>query len=433
MPFSRNQKIILGFAAAIILFFVLVFLGVIPGLRKNSGPQIKAELEFWGVADEAAVYQPVIDKFAALNPGIKINYRQFAESSYEKELINALAADRGPDIFMLHHLWLSKHYDKILPLPSAKLNFDVYRQQLFPQIVEQDFSSQNTIYAFPLSIDTLAMFYNRDLFDQSGVALVPTTWAELQNIIPQLRLLDSAGRIVRAGAALGGSNQTIDKATDIFSLLMLQYESLASGQRFNSPVFGFNSGSHESALKALNFYTGFAQPLNFNYTWNEAMPFSAKAFSEKATAIIFNYGSSISVLKKTNPSLNVAVAPMPQFNPAASVNYADYWGYTVSKKTFYPDLAWNFILFLTTNQESAKSYLQATGRSPALRFLIQEKINDPEMGLFCRQALTARSWVQYDNTAVAESLSNMIKSVISGGQSVENALRLVEEQIREIK
>lgn len=431
MPFSRNQKIILGAAAAIILLFTLIFLGVIPGWKRKAALVVESKLEFWGVSDENAVYQPIIDKFAALNPGVKINYRKFAENSYEKELINALAAERGPDIFMMHHAWLPKHYDKIFPLPAEKLNFDIYRQQLFPQVAEQDFTSQKTIYAFPLSIDTLAMLYNRDLLDRAGAALIPATWSELQNIIPQLRLLDAEGRIVRAGAAIGGSNKTIDKATDIFNLLMLQIESIV--KRESAEIFGANADSHKTAFQALNFYTGFANPLNFYYTWNEAMPYSIKSFAEKSTAIIFAYNSQIAAIKKQNPSLDVALAPMLQFNAATPVNYADYWGYTVSKKTPFKNPAWNFILFLTANQENVKSYLHATKKPPALRFLIQEKINDPEMGIFCRQALTARSWAQPDNTTINEIFSDMIKATISGEQTAENALRQAEERIRAIK
>ena len=37
-----------------------------------------------------------------------------------------------------------------------------------------------TSHALPLSIDTLAMIYNKDLFNTAGIATVPATWEGLQ-------------------------------------------------------------------------------------------------------------------------------------------------------------------------------------------------------------------------------------------------------------
>ena len=212
---TRNQTIILGIVGVVVLFLILIFTGVIPGLRTASKKQVKADLDFWGVFDKSSVYQNVIDQFQDLHQGIKINYRQLDPETYENELINALAAGRGPDIFMIHNTWLPKHYDKISPLPEEKLNIAVYGDQLFPKVVKTDFTSNDTIYAFPLSIDTLALVYNKDIFDQSGIALAPTTWLEFQNIVPQLRILDKTGKISRAAAAIGGSNKSVNRATDL--------------------------------------------------------------------------------------------------------------------------------------------------------------------------------------------------------------------------
>ena len=191
------------------MIFILIFAGVIPGLRPGAKQRLKADLEFWGVFDKSDIYQSVIDQFQNIHQGVSINYRQFDPQSYENELINALAAGQGPDIFMIHNSWLPKHYDKISPLPSEKLNIAVYGDQLFPKVVKTDFTANDVIYALPLSIDTLALIYNKDIFDQSGIALAPATWLEFQNIVPKLRILDNTGKISRAAAAIGGSEKAL--------------------------------------------------------------------------------------------------------------------------------------------------------------------------------------------------------------------------------
>lgn len=427
MNLSRNQKIILGVVGVIILILILIFFGVIPGLR-SSQENLKADLEFWGVADNKSAYQAVIDQFQNLYPGIRINYRQFDDPrAYENELINALAANRGPDIFMFHNTWLPKHYDKISPLPQEKLSFAAFKNdQLFPQVVEQDFIANKIIYALPLSIDSLALIYNKDIFNQSGVALTPATWEEFQNIIPRLRIMDKNSQLSRAAAAIGGSNKSVGRATDLLSILMLQTGTQMTDKDFTRATFA------SGGLNALEFYTRFANPANFDYTWNEAFRYSSDAFAGGSVAMIFNYAEQLAELKTKNPFLNLAVALLPQRDPTNAVNFANYWGYTVSQKSSYPDLAWDFILLLTANKENAKTYLQATKKPPALNLLIREYLNDPELGVFTKQILTAKSWPQIDNNAVETIFSDMIESVISGKQTVQTALSQAEAQITQL-
>jgi len=430
---SRNQLIIVSIGGLVVLFLILVFLGVIPGLRPATQTKLKAALEFWGTYDQRNAYQNVIDQFQALNSGIRINYRQFDPNTYENELINALAASKGPDIFMIHNTWLPKHYDKISPLPSEKLNFSAYTNQLFPEVVAKDFTANNLIYAFPLSVDTLTLVYNKDILNQSGIALTPATWAEFQNIIPALRIVDKTGKISRAAAAIGGSDKSINRATDLLSLLMLQNGVQMVDSDFTRANFSQTvTGGASPGLNALNFYTNFTNPVNSNYTWNDSLHYSLDAFAEGFTAIIFNYAYQLSYIKTKNPFLNFGIAPMPQIDSFNPVNYANYWGYAVSNKSSYSNLAWDFILLLTTNQANAENYLGQTQKPPALRALIQKYINDSALGVFAKQALTAKSWPQIDNNQIETIFSNMIESVINGRQTAKAALNQAEAQITQL-
>ena len=148
--------------------------------------------------------------------------------------------------------------------------------------------------------------------------------------------------------------------------------------------------------------------------------------------MIFNYAYQLPNLKAKNPLLNLGVAPIPQNNPAKAVNYANYWGYTVSNKSQYSDLIWDFILLLTTNQNNARNYLQETQKPPALRFLINEYSNDPEIGIFAKQILTAKSWPQINDNKIETIFSDMIESVINGRQSAETALDQAEAEVSQL-
>ena len=186
MNFSKQQLIIIFSVIGIVLFFVLVFLGVIPGLRKDNsgkgGPfdnTEKIQISFWGV-DEASNIELILDAYSKINQSVNISYTQFNESNYEKSLVNSLASGQGPDILMFNNSWLPKHSDKIAFASETQINLKKIRQ-IFPAVVEQDCVSENKIYCLPIYIDTLAFIYNKDHFDSKGIAVLPTNWQNFQS------------------------------------------------------------------------------------------------------------------------------------------------------------------------------------------------------------------------------------------------------------
>ena len=96
------------------------------GLKCTKGPT-RAELEaakpvtikWWRVFDEKGSVKPIIDAYRALHPNVSIEYRKIRFDEYEKELLNALAEDRGPDIISLHNTWIPEYLPKLAPMPPT--------------------------------------------------------------------------------------------------------------------------------------------------------------------------------------------------------------------------------------------------------------------------------------------------------------------------
>ncbi len=427
MNFSRNQIIIIGILGLVILFFILVFVGVIPGL-KNSGPGVQeVSLVFWGIDNPNSI-QPLIEEYQKVNSNVRITYRRIESDSYEKSLIDALATGQGPDILMFNNNWLSKHYNKVVSAPATQLSTDVVGQ-IFPTIVSQNFISGGQVYALPLYIDTLALLYNKNVLDAAAVAVLPRTWDEFQIILPGLKKINQFNQIIKPAAAIGGSEKSIDKASDLLNELMAQF---AGGpQNIIGQDGSVRFGNEE--LSALNFYVGFANPANLYNTWNDSLPYSLDSFADGSTAMIFNYASILSKIKSKNPYFDFGVSQMPRLTPDSQpVNYADYWGLAVSKQSKNSAWAWHFIVSITTNSEIAELYIQNASLPPALLTLIERYKNDAKLGVFARQALTARSWPQPDNTEVKRIFSNMIESILNGKASAKNALDEAQNAINNL-
>ncbi len=420
MNLSRNQIIIIGIAAIIVIVFILIFLGVIPGLQQNIN-QKAVQLAAFGVEDEK-VFDSLIENYGKIQAGVKITYYQFSKDDFEKKLLEALAAGRGPDIISFHSSWLPKHQNKIVPAPSTQISLNQVKQ-LFPQVVEQNFVSAEKIYALPLYIDTLVMLYNKDIFDAKTIALPPRTWIDFQALVPKLREINSSNQIVKSAAAIGGSSKSIDQASDLLNLLIMQF----GGPRITSQnEFRFDKAGSD----AFNFYLSFTNPLTLNYTWDDNLFYSLDSFSQGKTAVIFNYNSAIPVIKSKNAFLNLGIAPMPQLAGASQpINQADYWGLAVTNQSQNSAWAWDFIINVASKSEIADAYSQATGESPALRSLVSKYIDDPKIGVFASQALTARSWGEPDKSALNQIFSNMIESVLNGRLTQSQAISQAEEEI----
>jgi len=431
MNLSRSQLIILGSVLFMVLLVVGIFTGILPGARKLGKQLPDITLKIWGV-DDQGLFQDNLGSYQALRTNAHVNYEQINPATYEQDIINALAAGNGPDIIMFNNSWLPKHYNKLVPVKDTQLNLKSLKD-IFPTVVEQDFAPGGKIYALPLYIDTLALFYNQDIFDKNGIAIAPKDWLDFQNLIPKLRQKDSFGKLTKPAAAIGGSNNTVDKASDLLMLLMLQAGAKMTDDQFTQATFAGNVGGLLPGVNALNFYSNFSDPKDIYYTWNDSLENSLDSFSRGNTAMIFNYALQGNNIKIKNPFLNFKAAAMPQ--PASAdkaVNFPDYWGLAVTNNSKNPDWAWDLILYLTANDAVAENYLKISNRPPALRSLIQKYSDHPDLGVFAKQALSARSWPEIDKKAVSEIFSQMIKAVISGQLDAAAAATQAEQQVTDL-
>ena len=97
------------------------------GLRPKETPY-KMKLEVWGVFDDSDAFQEVIGKYKELNPNVaEISYRKFNVDTYRQDLLDALAAGNGPDIFLVRNSWTPAFADKIVVAPDGMIDERSFR------------------------------------------------------------------------------------------------------------------------------------------------------------------------------------------------------------------------------------------------------------------------------------------------------------------
>ncbi|MFA5109663.1 MAG: extracellular solute-binding protein [Patescibacteria group bacterium] len=450
-----------------VLFLLIVCLLTSGFGCKITDPKTQAAMEpitltYWRVFDDSDAFQEIIEKYKTLHPFITIEYRKLRYEEYEAELLNALAEDRGPDIFSIHNTWIKKYQSKLAPMPETiSIVYPVIQGTIkketipelrttkslslkelkdnFVDVVSYDVILEDgKVYGLPLSVDTLAMFYNKDLFNNAGISQTPQYWnKEFLQDVKKLTKQDPKKGIIQAGAALGGSTN-INRFSDILSVLMMQNGSIMmtdSGQvMFNAVPPTSKDNNYNPGLEALRFYTDFSNPLKESYSWNNDLPNSLEMFIGGNLAIMFSYSYDLETIKARAPKLNFSVAKLPQIegNPPTNVNFANYWVESVSKKSPHPDEAWDFIQFIT-KEEQAKSYLEKTKRPTALRSLVASQKEDNEIGIFADQVLTAKSWYKGLNAAAAEdAIKEMIETMIKNtGEKIQTILNTAASKVQQ--
>lgn len=461
-----RRYIVFGIVALVVIVPIVLATSGVLKRPPSSAPTVS--LTYWTVFDETADLQPLLDAYKAQRPYVTIKVEKILEEEYEQRLLTAWAKDEGPDIFSLPNTWVRKYTDFIEPLPAS---FSVYEykirrvflrnqveaqpitipgltvaqlRQRYIDVVSSDVvlqlskRDQPKIYGLPLSTDNLVLFYNRDLLNAAGFAQPAATWKELTEQAPKLTVLDSQNNVLQSAIAIGTA-ANVNRAADIWSLLALQNGTTMIDR--TSVKVAFNDSVNQFGIRALEFYTDFADFAKEVYSWNGTLPTSLDAFTRGKVAYFIGYRYHQALIEQQAPTLNYTIAPIPHINsdgtdalPSSAglptpVNFAYYWVESVAQKSKHPAEAWDFVQFASA-ETPVKKYLEKTGKITALRSILTAQQAETNTEIFALQALTAQSWYHGTDAVATENyLEAMIDSVAANTTSAISAANLAAEQI----
>ncbi len=438
----------------LVVFFLIVFsLTVLPSCRlKDQIEENKdysgIELTYYKLGDDGEVIQPMIDQFLVNYPGLKIHYKKFSDfAEYQKTILDEMSEGEGPDIFSMPNTWFASNYKKLAPMPKEygkpKDFAETFVSTAYQDLVRVDDDGLEQIFGLPMSVDTLGLYYNKDYFEDK----IPTrgrpadTWEGIKEDVALLnKPNNSFERFEVSGMAMGRADN-IANAIDVLYMLFLQngvkfYNANISAATFANP--GENSTSVETpAETAVKLYLSFANQNQKYYSWNESLADlrdkDIRAFAQGKVAMIFGYSytydeilNQIEILKsqgvKTIEQDVIKVSPVPQlYDPEASkekrVAYANYFAETVSRNSKQGDIAWDFLVSLTSN-DNLKYYFDKTHKPTSRRDLIEKQEEHPIYGAFVSQIGYAESFpiVNY------EQYTKIFENIITLGALPENSL-----------
>lgn len=444
----RRVLIIVGISLLPIIPVVLIVTGVI-GKKATTAPPVT--LTVWGTADSATAYTTLIAKYKTSRPYITISYKKVRTEDYYDQLVAAWAQGTGPDVFFVPNTWVGKMAEFAEPMPATSSipivtvkrgllgdqvsvvqtpqspPSETVLKQTYIDAVLTDSFREGQLWGLPLAMDTVVLYYNQALLNNARIFEPASTWADLVSQITanQLTVVDSNNALVRSAVALGTADN-VPYSRDILALLMQQ-----NGATMISN--GRATFDTENGLKALEFYTSFAKESKESYSWNALQPNALEAFL--SGKVVYYFGTHADRATIAASRLQWGVAPMLQIDRSQTVQQIDVARYNIamvskaSKNAKRSAYAWNLVTFWARS-DNVPLYLKATGRLAAQKKILSGQKDDPSIGVFASQLLTARSWYTGNGGPIIDQyFQALISSVASGQASAADALRLTADQI----
>lgn len=374
-----------------IFFFIFVFGSSFWGKFKKT-----VILQVWGselTQDQFSILAENV-KSTSRNP-VKLIYTEFESEDYEEKLLESFIHAESPDIFLMNNEQIGKFRKLISPydLENANYNINNLRKD-YPTIIEQEAVLDNMAYLLPVSIDSLVLYYNRNVFDSLSVSNPPSTWSDILKLIPNLRQLDAYNRIIRSPIGLGTGN-SINNSADLLALIIMQLNGkiINTSEQRVAITEGARVGDDyiNASEEALKFYCQFAKSNNQYYSWNDSFNNDLEAFASNKLTMYFGYLSDKEKIIQKNSDLNFGISEMVQRDKDNIVNFGKFFGFTVSSQTKNANTAWEAIRLLL-DPANMKSLIKNDKIPPANRELISEYYNNPDLAVFAKQALNSKSY-----------------------------------------
>lgn len=413
------QIIVLVIFIAAAILGVFVFSGAIPLGSDKTSTGGQGTVVLWGIV-KAQILAPLIEEFNRTNNSFVVVYEEKSADTFDNDLLEALAAGSGPDMFFITDDLVFKYNNKIYTIPYQSLPIGTFKNTFVG--AGEVFLTSKGILAFPLAVDPMVMYYNRSILDANRVAYPPVYWDEFTNLVPVLTKKDDKGMIEKSTLALGQFSNVL-YAKDILATLFMQ-----SG----NPIIAEKDGSYVSMLdqnnvkydlsSVLKFYTDFADPLKDVYSWNKSFSDSRDAFSEEKLAFYFGFASELQSLINKNPNQNFLVASMPQVrNTTSKLTSAHTMGIAIS--SFSKNFNTAFLAAnLMSNSDFASKFASSLGIAPVRRDLLKDTQTDAYLSTFYTSAFFARSWLDPSPKDTDNIFRNMIEKVLSNSMSPSEAI-----------
>ncbi|KOU39447.1 ABC transporter substrate-binding protein [Streptomyces sp. WM6378] len=410
--------------------------GSATGGGSNDSPKT---LTYWAsnqgasISVDQKVLRPELDKFEQ-RTGIKVKLEVVPWSDLLNRILTAATSGQGPDVLNIGNTWSAS-----LQATGALLSWDAANFAKIggkDRFVDSALGSTGTQgkdpAAVPLYSMAYALYYNKQVFAEAGIAKPPATWDEL---VADGKKVEAKGK---NGLGAEGSNLS----NNIHQVFVLARQ---HGADFFT-ADGKPDFTGDGAVAAVKQYVDLMAkdkivgPSNAEYAQNQSLSDFAKG---KTAMVLWQTASAtFKSLGMKDSEWGVAPAPVQSGTPGAGTQVNSMVAginMAVFKNTHNLDGAARFVKFMTSDEEQ-KILNTAYGSIPAVKTAQADPAFNSQGTAVLRQTLatSARALPQVPDesqfeTAVGTAVKDLFADAAAGRavttESVKAELRKAEQQM----
>lgn len=174
--------------------------------QKGSGgaaETVELRLGYYSSAQTDAKMQELIGKFQEKHPNIKIKTESSPYNQFFQKLDTQIAAESAPDVWLSDGVFVPKYAERgVLKDLTELIDRDLGKDDYYGLDFNKDVNGK--YWGVPQGIQIAVLYYNKDMFDEAGVAY-PTgdwTWDDLKA---------AAGKLTKDSAGAYATDAAFDK------------------------------------------------------------------------------------------------------------------------------------------------------------------------------------------------------------------------------
>ncbi len=380
----------------------------------------------WG-GDEAAYLEQIIEAYNQSQDRYEVVGLSTPD---QQKVITGISGGDGPDITDDFGSNVPKYAEQNIAMALddyiAADGLDV--SDIFVDGTMDQQMYDGKVYAFPISSNVYALYYNKDLLAAAGYEEPPKTMEELQEMTAKLTTVEN-GTITQIGAPL------------IPSYYWWSNMTYASGETFGAA--GALTVDNEGFKKALGWLEGYiaefgTDVVNSYVTSGQSKINSAQdpfLAGEQALRIDGTWFYKMA----EDAGLNFGLTMIPAYESQGDQTYS-----SLETSNFYipstaknPDGAWDFLKYITIG-DGAKMFITLKGDLPAVKSLLE----DPEVAagsdaydvylkVLADSTLVVMPTV-LDSATFTTALNTAIDEVMLGG-SAEDAVKEAQAAVEDVQ
>lgn len=166
----------------------------------SDGDPVKLTFGIWDAIQEPGM-KALADKFTEKHPNIDVEVQVTPWEEYWTKMEAAATGGELPDVFWMHTNEFLKYASNDMLMDVTDLEgTDGYKD--YPESLVQLATYKDKVYGVPKDFDTVALVYNKELFDQAGIAYPDETWDWDKLVEVSKQLTDKEKGIYGFSAAL---------------------------------------------------------------------------------------------------------------------------------------------------------------------------------------------------------------------------------------